>query len=113
MMKKDIKEKWIKALRSGKYSQATNRLRCGNSFCCLGVLCDVVDPSLWTDYRDDPLYYSFKYKDDLSTLGVPGTLKEDIGLKPTDALTLANLNDIKGFSFLEIADYIEKNIESD
>ena len=37
-------KKWIKALRSGKYKQTKDTL-CNdkrNSFCCLGVLCDVL-----------------------------------------------------------------------
>ena len=40
-MKTDIKKLWIAALRSGKYKQGRGRLRDGNKFCCLGVLCDL------------------------------------------------------------------------
>ena len=32
---------WIKALRSGEYKQTQGLLRVKNSFCCLGVLCDL------------------------------------------------------------------------
>ena len=51
-MNKEIKDKWVTALRSGKYKQTTGALRRvtadGESgFCCLGVLCDVVDPDGW------------------------------------------------------------------
>jgi hypothetical protein len=38
---KEIKKLWLEALRSGAYKQTSNRLRDGDSFCCLGVLCDV------------------------------------------------------------------------
>lgn len=42
-MKKEIADKWVAALRSGKYQQGKNVLSANeNSFCCLGVLCDVV-----------------------------------------------------------------------
>lgn len=34
-------EKWVAALESGEYQQTNCRLRAGNSFCCLGVACDV------------------------------------------------------------------------
>jgi hypothetical protein len=37
----DIKEKWLTALRSGKYVKGTGRLCGGNKYCCLGVLCEV------------------------------------------------------------------------
>lgn len=40
---KEVIEHWIKALRSGEYKQAQNKLKNTqkNSFCCLGVLCDL------------------------------------------------------------------------
>ena len=41
-MDKQLKRKWLKALRSGKYEQGQGLLRTvDNKFCCLGVLCDV------------------------------------------------------------------------
>jgi hypothetical protein len=42
-MNETIKAKWIKALESGKYKQGTQVL-CNandNTYCCLGVLCDL------------------------------------------------------------------------
>lgn len=38
---KELKENWLSALKSGKYIQGAGQLRKGNSFCCLGVLCDI------------------------------------------------------------------------
>jgi hypothetical protein len=43
---------WLSALRSGKYVQGTDKLRNNNTFCCLGVLCDVADPNGWDIYDD-------------------------------------------------------------
>jgi hypothetical protein len=40
-MKPEIKQMWVDALRSGKYRQGDSYLRVENSFCCLGVLCDL------------------------------------------------------------------------
>ena len=42
-MDPELKAKWIAALRSGEYKQGKNRLHSNedNSFCCLGVLCEV------------------------------------------------------------------------
>jgi hypothetical protein len=41
-MNKQVKKLWVKALRSGEYVQTTGRLRGkNNSFCCLGVLCNL------------------------------------------------------------------------
>lgn len=40
-MNQAIKELWLAALRSGKYKQGRSQLRRGDSWCCLGVLCDL------------------------------------------------------------------------
>lgn len=38
----EIQEKWVQALRSGRYEQTRQALRKGdNEFCCLGVLCAI------------------------------------------------------------------------
>jgi hypothetical protein len=45
----DIKAKWVAALRSGEYKQGRGRLKFRREgsdeaeFCCLGVLCDILD----------------------------------------------------------------------
>ena len=48
-MDSSLKQKWVRALRSGKYEQATGALRNEDGFCCLGVLCDVYDPDKWVE----------------------------------------------------------------
>ena len=40
-MNPQVKEKWIDALRSGKYEQGSEKLRSVTGYCCLGVLCDL------------------------------------------------------------------------
>ena len=41
-MKTEVKIQWLTALRSGEYAQGAMRLRrADNTFCCLGVLCDL------------------------------------------------------------------------
>jgi len=43
-LKPEVKVKWLEALRSGHYDQGSGWLRGeDNTFCCLGVLCDVYD----------------------------------------------------------------------
>ena len=40
-MVKEIKDKWVAALRSGKYKQGSGQLHntMNDTYCCLGVLC--------------------------------------------------------------------------
>lgn len=42
-MPKEMLEKWLAALRSGKYKQATGALEKDGGYCCLGVLQMCVD----------------------------------------------------------------------
>ena len=45
ILPKEFTEKWLKALRSGKYIQTSNTLINDNAdeYCCLGVACKLVD----------------------------------------------------------------------
>jgi len=40
-MLKEIKNLWVKALLSGKYTQTKHKLSNKKSFCCLGGLCEL------------------------------------------------------------------------
>lgn len=55
-MNKDLRQKWVEALRSGDYKQTGHVLRMeyhpedGTGFCCLGVLADIsTDGGIWND----------------------------------------------------------------
>lgn len=40
-MKSDVKKQWVRALRSGKYTKGTKKLKSGDRYCCLGVLTEL------------------------------------------------------------------------
>jgi hypothetical protein len=40
-MNKERKARWVEALRSGRYKQATGALKKEDGYCCLGVACDL------------------------------------------------------------------------
>ena len=44
-MDAEMKAKWVEALRSGKFEQATEQLKSDGGYCCLGVLCIVAGAS--------------------------------------------------------------------
>lgn len=48
-MNKEIKKDWINALKSGKYKQGQGKLRDNNCYCCLGILCDIIEPTAWVN----------------------------------------------------------------
>lgn len=94
-MDADIKIKWLEALRGGQYKQGVGDLRYNGTYCCLGVLCTVVDP----DWEIGNGWF-----------GMPEGVFKASGLKSADPATLAKMNDHEGKSFDEIANYIEENL---
>jgi hypothetical protein len=107
-MKPEIKAKWVEALRSGKYEQGKNTLRSGNDrFCCLGVLCDVLQvPNTMVVGMDDEENYLYEGSDAC----LPERIRKMVGIWHRDQSKLIDLNDTENASFLEIADWIEKNL---
>lgn len=106
-MDQTIKNKWVKALRSGTYKQAKQRLRSSKGFCCLGVLCDVIDSTKWVEGNSffAPHYFHYFYN------GWSGMLPQDImemaKLDKEDAQILMDANDCEDWSFDDIATYVD------
>lgn len=98
-----LRQKWIDALRSGKFRQAQYTLKDEDGgYCCIGVLCKIQRASF------------AKLKKDRGTLQIAGTLPRALtgGLEAYELSALSRLNDCSGKSFAEIADYIEQNIST-
>jgi hypothetical protein len=104
---KAFKKKWLKALRSGKYTQGTEALRsvskeCGTTYCCLGVACHVAGAS---GIKNKELIENCNGTRIKSINKVPVILRGDLGIP----IVLANLND-KGKTFEQLADLIEEKL---
>lgn len=98
------RETWVAALRSGEYEQTTGQLRSDTGFCCLGVACDVNDPTLWQRHAGGVV--EFSYSDPIKTAYLPEALLVQLNLRSGEEDILTKMND-DGVSFAEIADYIE------
>lgn len=97
-----LMSRWVEALRSGKYEQGRDMMRSrGNTFCCLGVLCDVIDDKAWV------LEYNYSWADGEWSIPPPKVTKK-AGLNKKIIDTLIDMNDKQGKSFAEIADYLER-----
>lgn len=101
-------EKWIAALRSGKYRQTTGELatevryengKKAYKFCCLGVMC-MVNRKKANAYE---MVGSTMPKDEEN---------EDGGISYASANYLTHLNDEKGLKFSKIANELEKALAS-
>jgi len=129
-MKKEIAELWADALESGDYPQGTCALNRDDSFCCLGVLCDIYKQKTrrgkWV-----PLYvYTGEREGNVKGFQTPsGTHLEHVPpevtkwaklfssqgefvhpprlrVSKTFAVSLARLNDLENRSFNQIAKII-------
>jgi len=116
---------WVKALRSGDYEQGQEALCKGGSFCCLGVLCEILElPKV--DHMG-ATYYNFPRPEGalsavgmqqsvipriwqpiiLEDLNLQQVVEDEVGDKLSLHTRLICMND-EGRSFNEIADFIEK-----
>jgi len=98
-MPKKLKQKWIVALRSGKYEQGTDYLRKNNRYCCLGVLGDISPKWDWPAEEDQDMQLLSDHVKDRED--------RDVILPQTIQINLSGKND-GGWSFNRIAGWVEK-----
>lgn len=128
-MKKEVKEKWLAALRSGEYQQGTCRLRTGDKFCCLGVITDLYikeHGKVWGFGDDQELAEMAHYFAD-SAIHIPKPVMEWAGIEDScpkvklpdreEPTYLTELNDgeeardnLRQYTFVEIAALIEEQL---
>jgi hypothetical protein len=107
-------ERWVRALESGQYKQATSVLHNeeNQSFCCLGVACDIIK----NDDLNEDLKTDVKNALEFMTVLPPfvidyyGLIKENGQHKENNTVCLTYMND-NGESFAEIAKVIRANPE--
>ena len=125
-----LQEKWLQALESGDYQQTTGHL-CAyqdadgitaepgsdeemsnppNSFCCLGVACEIAENEMLIDRYDPRL--NFPPEKVVEIFGfLPSHSRLSLGeQKGTSAL--ARLNDIEGLTFPQIAAKVRQSPET-
>ena len=96
-MKRELRDRWVQALTAGSYEQAKSALRrIGTDgtkrYCCLGVLCDIVNQEGWLGPGMHTIGHGMIYPDAADMLGLPHDW----------VMALARMND-DGVSFPEIA----------
>ena len=105
-------QKWVDALRSGKYKQGKDCLAYAGHFCCLGVLCELALESGVRISKDDDTQGLVHYGG--SSTYLPRPVRDWACLKTARGhygdTSLADKND-EGFSFAQIAELIEANAE--
>lgn len=105
-MNKTIKKNWIKALRSGDYTQCKTRLRDNGNFCCLGVLGDVAPDSHWHGQVHKCLSIGSV---DTGHISLNAAMCKHLGISINMVCDLQYKND-NGSTFIQIADWIEDKL---
>ena len=113
-MNKEIKAKWLAALRSGEYVHGIAQLRIVEEgspvkHCCLGVLCDIMSKEgkgKWIPGEPS----TFVYGDDVRFGAVPDKLAEELGAPELRSTSdgVAIIND-RSKDYTPAIEYIEKN----
>lgn len=114
-MNPTIKQRWVEELRSGKYQQGKGHLRdSGEMYCCLGVLCDIIEPGAWKlDPGQTDVYMHGKGHETLpsdTVLTMAGLPGRDSAYYDEVIDVLVTMNDTYNNTFSEIADWIEENL---
>lgn len=117
-MPKNIKDKWVAALRSGDYKQGREWLVVDDKYCCLGVLCDVVkdnfdltlDNDAFIDSEGErfpmvlpPVIANAYFNGDR----VPGVMMGTHEDGTPYGEMISEVNDVFDYDFNQIADLIE------
>ena len=117
MTNKELRQKWLDALRSGEYEQGRDYLHIrdcdGHKYCATGVLADVLGAAWVLERSAEEDWWAFDVfrPDRGSMFGLDSGYVEELDLgREIDAAT--SLND-RGDSFHQIADYLELLWRSD
>lgn len=121
-MNPEIKQKWVEALRSGKYNQTEVSLKDCQGHCCLGVLCEirckelgVNSDTFFSEVLEDTGGQGFLNKSMLTWAEFDETVifeqhETAFSINPKGIkMSLHELND-NGYTFNYIADIIEKHL---
>ena len=103
-------EKWIEALRSGKYQQTRTVLRESfqrePQYCCLGVLCELYAAEKGIEWRKGTSADSILGADSR----LPEAVKQWAGITQDHQDKLINMNDVTRYSFNQIAGSLQSRL---
>lgn len=128
----ELVQRWVTALRSGKYKQARDQLHITDltnadgsvtesSYCCLGVLCDISKAGKWsrdTYIMPNGLYLDQDFEGVYMDMDQPAGVALAARVQPLPFNMAKNLherlinyNDIKKYSFNRIAYELERHFK--
>lgn len=113
-MNRERIERWITALRSDDYKQGYGRLHNPevNTFCCLGVACDLFKDEVGLKTTTGILYDRLTIEYNGLSGTMPTVLRDYLKINHELQSKLVRLNDVWYRNFHEIADEIEEELNA-
>lgn len=122
-MEPELKKLWVDALESGEYTQGTGMLKYSydgdnESYCCLGVLCDVLSKlegeqhGTWDDRSNFVTGSRYNAEDPYDMYGtsfIPDVIAKSLGIDWLQQNILAGIND-ESEDFTETTQWIKDNL---
>lgn len=106
-MKPELRDKWAEYLESDRYTQRNGSLKKADGYCCLGVLCNAMDPARW-EQRGAEAHQYWVY--DGNTAALSKKMLQEADLLDTDQWKLIVMNDDQKLTFKQIAAWIRENL---
>lgn len=107
----EVVELWVKTLRNGEYKQGKHRLRnSNNTFCCLGVLCDLARKDGGEDWEVFASGEMYAFGKESNTHLLPSQFKNYLELTDDTVTHLMQINDLQDDPFPTIANILEKTV---
>lgn len=104
--REQILDMWIEALESGRYPQGIGVLRGKKGYCCLGVLCDLINPNAWQRGTNDIAAIEWFWGEDQDQPQVllpPISVHKRLNISSQTMQDLSNINDTEAVEFKTIA----------
>jgi len=112
----ELGQRWIEALRSGRYKPIIGHLRRGDCYCPFGVLCDLYYPAnAWVpverryEVAPTPEYQAWSIAG--STSLPPAEVVAVLGIEARHVTEITTLNDVREEPFTVIADRISEMLK--
>jgi hypothetical protein len=85
-VRSELRQRWIAALKSGKYTQGRDHLRNdNNTHCCLGVLCDITEGIQW---QRGTIFYEAHYDNEKNNNYLPTKLARELGISNSGVFSI-------------------------
>lgn len=115
MTTEEVRKEWIRRLRSGEYEQGKGYLCFYGKYCCLGVLCEIAAEQKVVYRCETNEFEAVSFSGEHEETRVANKeVVEWAGLRSANGMPknkngrcLAEMNDLLGKSFTEIADLLE------